>query len=106
MPCVKSQRLFALLCIIVVVAVPVHAQIGHSGTVAGVIAASDGSPLAHAVITLSGQDGFQRTGSTSSDGAFSILDLPSGTYTLKVAASGFKTLIQPSVSVATGHIHN
>jgi hypothetical protein len=103
MPCVKSKRLFALLCLIVVVAVPVHAQIGHSGTVAGVIAASDGSPLAHVAITLSGQDGFQRSASTSSDGTFAMLDLPSGTYTLKVSAPGFKTLMQPSVSVATGH---
>jgi hypothetical protein len=103
MPRLRFQCLFALLCSVVITAAPVHAQIGHSGTVAGVIAASDGRPLAHVAITLSGQDGFQRSASTSSDGTFAMLDLPSGTYTFKVSAPGFKTLMQPSLSVATGH---
>jgi hypothetical protein len=100
--CIKSLRLCALIFAFVSLACPAKAQLGHGGTVAGLIAASDGSPLARAVVTLSSPDGFHRVASAAQDGTFTVLDLPSGTYALQASAPGFKTSTQSSVSVAIG----
>lgn len=79
-----------------------HAQLSHTGTVSGVVTASDGSAIVAANVTLATADAPARTTSTSAEGTFSIDNLPSGTYTLKATSPGFSIYTQPSVPVAVG----
>jgi hypothetical protein len=98
----KVLRLGIVLTLLAVTFVPLYAQLSHSGTVSGVILAPGGSPVPNAAITLSNSDGFTRHTTSAIDGTFSLLDLPSGTYTVQATAPGFAVFIQPSVSVAVG----
>jgi hypothetical protein len=66
------------------------------------VAATDGSRIPQASITLSGPDGFRRAVSATADGTFSIVELPSGTYAVQASAPGFTTTTQSSVAVAIG----
>ena len=66
------------------------------------ITTTDGAAVAGAKITLTTADAAARTASTSTDGVFSIGDLPSGTYSLKATSPGFAVYTQPSVPVAIG----
>jgi len=91
----------AALCLLAVI-VPLYAQLGHNGTVSGVVTAPDGAQVANATVTLSGPDGFTRNTTTAVDGTFSLVDLPSGTYTVQATSPGFAPFTQPSVSVAVG----
>lgn len=102
MLCNKIVRLGALFFLFVCPLFPLHAQNGHNGTISGVVTAPDGSPIAKATITLSGADGFTRSIVASASGSFSLIDLPSGTYTVQAAAPEFATTSQSSVSVAVG----
>jgi len=97
----KMLRLGAALCLLAVI-VPLYAQLGHNGIVSGIVTAPDGSQVANAIVTLSGADGFTRNTTTAAHGTFSLVDLPSGTYTLQAASPGFATFTQSSVSVAVG----
>ncbi len=81
---------------------PVHAQISRNGSVAGVVTAPDGSPVAVASVTLASPDGQVRTGAASQDGTFTLNDLASGSYTAHVTAPGFAAYTDASVSVAVG----
>lgn len=90
----------ALLCALT--AIPVYAQRSGNGAVSGVVTATDELPIPAAVVVLSNSDGATRSASTSPDGAFTFNDVPSGSYSLKVSASGFAPYAQPSIAVATG----
>lgn len=90
------------ICLLVTPARTVFGQIGHSGTLSGSVTTADGSQLPAAAINVSGLDGFVRVKTSSADGTFTILDIPSGTYTVRASATGFATSTQSSVSVAVG----
>src|SRR5260221_4813035 len=98
--CSKHLRLGTFLCLLLAIVFPLNAQLSQGGIVSGSVAAPDSSPLPGASITLSGPDGFQRVVSATADGTFSIVDLPSGTYTVQASAPDFTTTTQSSVSVA------
>lgn len=78
------------------------AQTGQNGSISGLITAPDKTPVARAAVTLSGPDGFSRTFASGEDGRFSLSDLPSGTYTVQIAAAGFSPSTQAGVPVAVG----
>ena len=95
-------RIAGMLCLIAAISIPLYAQIGQNGTVSGLVAASDGSPLAGASVILSAPEGFTRKILTAIDGTFSFADLPSGSYTVQSILPGFAQFTQTSVSVAVG----
>jgi len=98
----KSFRLGMFFCCSLLPASPVHAQLSHAGAVAGVATTADGAVVAGAKITLTTVDGAARTASTSADGTFSIVGLPSETYSLSASSPGFAIYTQSSVPVAVG----
>ena len=99
-----SRIKFLALCVcsLSMVALPLFAQMGQSGTISGTVIAVDGIQLPEATITVLGQDGFERSKITNPEGTFSLIDIPSGTYTVRVASAAFATVTQPAVSVAVG----
>lgn len=100
--CSKAVRVIAMLCLFASCFHSLLAQLGSGGGVSGTAKAIDGSQLSGAKITVSRSDGFSRTTVSADDGTFSFVDLPSGTYTVQSAASGFAPLTQLSVPVAVG----
>ncbi|MDP9049767.1 MAG: carboxypeptidase regulatory-like domain-containing protein [Acidobacteriota bacterium] len=98
----KVLFVFVSLCLFMAVPLPLFAQAGQSGTISGSIATVDGNQLPEATITVTGEDGFQRSKVASSEGTFSVVDIPSGAYTVRASSPGFATVTQPAVSVAVG----
>ena len=91
-----------LVCIFISLPIRGHAQQTGNGAVSGIVTASDRLPLPAASVVLSTADGAVRSTSAAADGAFSLDDLPSATYTLKITSPGFATYTQSSVPVAIG----
>lgn len=91
-----------LLCVVLSVSIPAAAQLGQRGTVSGQVYTVDHSLVAGATVSLLGADGFKRVQSSGTQGDFSLIDLPSGTYTVQVSAIGLAPAAQSGVSVAVG----
>jgi hypothetical protein len=94
-------RTLALSCIWTLAPTLGLAQLSSNGTVTGTVIAPDGTPAA-AAVTLSGHDGPVHSAVTSTDGSFSLKELPSGSYTLNSTSPGFAPYQQSSITVAVG----
>ena len=80
-----------------------QAQTGRvNGLISGTVADASGAPIAGVHVTVSGVDGVVRSSESNREGSFSLLDLPSGTYTLNATASGFVAYTNAGNSVAVG----
>ena len=82
------------------------AQSSNTGTVVGSIVGPDRNPVGNAQIVLSAPDAAVRTSAADADGTFTFKELPSGTYAIKVEASGFSPAEQSSVAVAVGRTNH
>jgi hypothetical protein len=73
-----------------------------TGTVVGTVSDPSGAfvPNAQVTITLTGQSTAYQT-VTNESGNFTEPNLPSGTYTVAVAAAGFKKVVRENIVVAT-----
>lgn len=72
-----------------IIAAPAAAQDLTAGAVTGNVTDEAGAPVAGAAVTLTSNDqGFTRTTTTTSNGAFRFSSLPPGTYTVQVSAEG------------------
>jgi outer membrane receptor protein involved in Fe transport len=78
------------------------AKIAWAAEVSGSVTAPDGTPVASARVTFSG-NGNARTASTDRSGKFALTDLPAGTYTLSASAKGYSPLSGRSVQVLDGN---
>ena len=76
------------------------AEASGSGTISGTVTDPSGAviPNATVIATASGTNA-TATGSTSSDGEFSIGPLPAGVYTLTVSSNGFQRYVQTGIGV-------
>jgi len=76
------------------------AQTAGDGTLQGTVTDSSGAVIAGATVAaINKATGVQTVRTSSSAGFFSIAPLPPGTYSLKVTARGFQTLMQDNVAV-------
>lgn len=90
-----------------VVSAPVHAQDFTNVTASGRVSGPNGEAIPNATVTVtSEQQGFSRSTTTSSSGAYDIPQLPSGTYTFSVAAEGFETYQETGISLTQGQAGN
>jgi hypothetical protein len=88
--CSKS---FVALMLTLIVVSAAYAQAGRS-TVKGTVRDQQGNVVAGATVTLTNPDqNFNRTQTTSSDGAYVFTTIPPGTYSLTVEAATFKKLV-------------
>lgn len=81
-------------------AMPVAAQTAGEGSIEGTVTDSSGAVVPHAAVTIiNNATGVKTVTDASSAGFFSIAPVLPGTYTVQVAAKGFKTLVQDNVVV-------
>jgi hypothetical protein len=90
----RPRTLFALLALAVLVIAPatMHGQAQNTGTIAGSVFDSTHSVVPKAKVTLTSEDrGNIYTAVSNDQGAYTFNDVPVGSYSLQVEASGFST---------------
>src|SRR6202521_1645705 len=76
-----------------------------TGTLRGVVLDQQGRVVPEATITLTGDDtGTSVTTTSSSAGTYSFPNLPSGTYKIKVDASGFASYLRTGIQVLSSQV--
>lgn len=76
------------------------------GSVSGEITDPSGAVVPQAQVSIvNDQTGFKRDATTDEAGRFRLLDLPQGTYTLSVTATGFQALKKTGISVTIGQVN-
>jgi len=101
-----SLRLFAFVTAAAIgCAAPVSAQ-STTGRIAGGVSDSSGAVLPGVAVTATHSGtAFARTALTDSRGAYVLVDMPIGTYTIKAELEGFKTAVKTDyVLVADGRL--
>src|SRR5437764_720145 len=77
------------------------------GSVSGAVMDQSGAVVPGAQVTITNDTtSLKRTATTDSGGAYRFLDLPEGTYTIDVSASGFKPFKKTNVSVVIGQVND
>src|SRR5882724_5227904 len=93
-----SCTLILLLC-----AASVSAQ-RTTGDISGDVTDASGAAIPNVVVTaVNSAIGLTRTATSSSSGAYTLTELPIGTYKLTVSSQGFKTIVRSAV-VSTGAV--
>ncbi|MGA8152299.1 MAG: TonB-dependent receptor [Terriglobales bacterium] len=73
------------------------------GTILGTVTDPSGAVVSAATVKIKNVNtGLERTTQSSTDGSYSIPELPIGTYTVTVSQSGFQTSVTSGVSVDVG----
>ena len=85
---------------------PAFAQSGTSGSINGVVKDESGGALPGATVTLSSPSLQlkQITQTTDATGNYQFVDLPLGTYRLKVELSGFTTSVRDELRLSVGFV--
>ncbi len=95
------NRILVLLAL-ALVCTPMLAQT-TTAAIRGTVVDSQSETLAGAIVTaVNVETGFDRTATTNAAGAYSIADLPIGTYVVTVEAEGFKSFITQNVVLNVG----
>lgn len=69
----------------------------------GTVRDADGGPLPGATVEAKNQGtGLVKTATSRADGGFTILDLPTGRYTVTATLSGFKTAVREDIRIDLG----
>lgn len=85
-----------------VISTPAVAQDYTNVTASGRVVGTDGRAIPGATITVTSNDqGFSRTVTTDSSGAYQIPQLPLGNYTFEVSANGYESYSDAAVSITT-----
>ena len=97
--CGLIALLSALLAAVLLISAPAAAQT-FRGTILGTVTDTSGAVVAGAKVTVrNAATGLVRETQTSSDGSYSVPELPIGTYTVTVEQTGFQTAVTTDVKV-------
>lgn len=83
-----GKALLAQLSALVFLFAGQYAWAQATGSISGKVTDSSSAPVLGAVVTVQGSDGTPHTTVTDREGAFQILSLPPGNYSVKVSAQG------------------
>src|SRR4026209_2501249 len=98
-----TGRVGLLLVILALVAASVPAQVTTSGRLTGVVADANGALIAKAQIGAKhDQTQTEYKAVANEEGGWTIPSIPNGTYTVTIAAQGFKTTVTKEVKVDAG----
>ncbi|HEY6272766.1 MAG TPA: TonB-dependent receptor [Terriglobales bacterium] len=106
----RSAR-FSLLCLVAAAVLGTmlvrraNCQVLY-GSVSGEVTDASAAVLPRAQVTITNDTtGLSRTTTSDADGRYRLLDLPAGTYTLKVTATGFQAFAKTGIPVVIGQIN-
>jgi len=100
-----TGRVGLLLVILALVAASVPAQVTTSGRLTGVVADANGALIAKAqIIAKHDQTQTEYKAVANEEGGWTIPSIPNGTYTVTIAAQGFKTTVTKEVKVDAGQV--
>jgi len=93
------MRVRMILAFVVLAATSLVAQT-FRGTILGTVTDASGAVVSGAKVTVRNVNtGLERATQTSTDGSYSVPELPIGTYTVTISQSGFQTSVTSSVPV-------
>src|SRR5712692_4716246 len=93
------MRVRMILAFVVLAATSLVAQT-FRGTVLGTVTDPSGAVVSGAKVAVKNVNtGLERTTETSTDGSYSVPELPIGTYTVTISQSGFQTSVTSAVEV-------
>ncbi|MGE5360149.1 MAG: TonB-dependent receptor [Bacteroidales bacterium] len=101
----QGRRLFAVACSLLlylgVCATAVHAQAIHEGKLTGTVRGEDKMVMPGVTVEVASAAlmGRTRTTVTSGTGTYVFLNLPSGSYKVTAALSGFKTIAREDIQI-------
>ncbi|HJP93655.1 MAG TPA: TonB-dependent receptor [Pyrinomonadaceae bacterium] len=99
----KRSLIAVALLLLALSGPPAFAQGGSTGSIAGTISDPTSAVVPGATITVKNNATTQEyTATTADNGTFSVPALNSGTYTVTIAAPGFKTTVLQNVKVDVG----
>jgi outer membrane receptor protein involved in Fe transport len=96
--CVRACAHFALVTMTVFLCFGFASAQSSTLNVTGTVTAGDGTPVAGAAVVLE-SPGTSRSARSDAHGAFTIKNVPSGTYALHASAPGYELLRQRTVTV-------
>jgi hypothetical protein len=83
-----------------------HAQI-FPGQIRGTVRDTQGAVVPGALITLSAPaTGLERKTTSDSGGNFSFVELPLGTFDVRISKGGFKTTVQNGITTSAGQVND
>ena len=97
----KARMILVSMCLVFVLAATagLSAQT-FRGTILGTVTDPSGAVVAGAKVSVKNVGtGLERTTDTSSDGSYSLPELPIGTYTVTISQGGFQTFVASGVTV-------
>src|SRR5689334_13709765 len=91
------RRTICLTFVLAALAVPSFAQ-RITATIRGTVTDATGGVVPGATVTVRNENtGFTRSTVTNGAGSYSLGELPTGTYTVDVSLSGFKTALRKGI---------
>jgi len=99
------KLLFASFAVLLALGAATRVSAQSTGSIRGTVNDPSGAAIANAAVTLTDTGTrINRDTVTNESGIFVYPDLPIGTYTLKIAAPGFKTENRPDLTLLTGQV--
>ncbi len=95
------NKLLAAFAVSLLLASAIFAQ-NTTGKIVGTVSAADGAVAGASITVTDDQTGKERTVTTNSNGAYEVPQLEFGSYSVRIAATGFKTFVATKVKIDAG----
>lgn len=96
------NSLARILPILALACTQLFAQAPANSVLKGLVSDPSGAAIPGASITLSGAEGFIKVASSDAEGKFTIPNVPSGKYTIRVSSTGFTLFEQQNFEIQGG----